>query len=81
MEKDRDARLENQHRLRSLRAVRSDLQLVCGHDPIEFERVAGRRMSELPEAVRRTPPAVIEPYDAQRMGERRTRPRSSRDTH
>jgi glyoxylase-like metal-dependent hydrolase (beta-lactamase superfamily II) len=81
MEKDREARLENQHRLRSLRALRSDLQLVCGHDPIEFERVAGRRMSELPEAVRRTPPLVVEPYDARRMGERRTRSRSTRETH
>jgi glyoxylase-like metal-dependent hydrolase (beta-lactamase superfamily II) len=81
MEKDREARLENQHRLRSLRALRADLQLVCGHDPIEFERVAGRRMAELPDPVRRAPLKVEPPYDPETMGERRTRPRSPRETH
>jgi glyoxylase-like metal-dependent hydrolase (beta-lactamase superfamily II) len=53
MEKDRDARLANQENLRSLRATRQDVRLVCGHDPVEFEAVAGRRMSELPDPVRR----------------------------
>jgi glyoxylase-like metal-dependent hydrolase (beta-lactamase superfamily II) len=54
MEKDRAARLANQLKLRRLRASRQDVRLVCGHDPIEFERVAGRRMSELPAPVRRS---------------------------
>jgi glyoxylase-like metal-dependent hydrolase (beta-lactamase superfamily II) len=58
MEKDRKARLMNQVRLRQLSATRHDVRLVCGHDPIEFERVAGRRMSELPEPVRRSPAAA-----------------------
>jgi glyoxylase-like metal-dependent hydrolase (beta-lactamase superfamily II) len=53
MEKDREARLANQVKLRTLRATRQDVRLVCGHDPIEFEAIAGRRMSELPEPVRR----------------------------
>jgi glyoxylase-like metal-dependent hydrolase (beta-lactamase superfamily II) len=48
MEKDRDARLANQQKLRTLCSLRKDVRLVCGHDPIEFERVAGRPMSELP---------------------------------
>jgi glyoxylase-like metal-dependent hydrolase (beta-lactamase superfamily II) len=81
MEKDREARLENQHRLRSMRASRSDVQIVCGHDPIEFERVAGRRMSELPEPVRRAPLREEPPYDPATMGERRARPRALRRTH
>jgi glyoxylase-like metal-dependent hydrolase (beta-lactamase superfamily II) len=55
MEKDREARLANQLRLRTLRASRQDVRLVCGHDPIEFERVAGRPMSELPAPVQRAP--------------------------
>jgi glyoxylase-like metal-dependent hydrolase (beta-lactamase superfamily II) len=43
LEKDRPARLENQHRLRELaRAHRDDVTIVCSHDPIEFERLAGR---------------------------------------
>jgi glyoxylase-like metal-dependent hydrolase (beta-lactamase superfamily II) len=53
MEKDRNARLANQEKLRSLRSTRQDVRVVCGHDPIEFERVAGRPMSELPARVPR----------------------------
>lgn len=46
MEKNRKARLDNQHRLRELvRHQGANVQLCCGHDPIEFERVAGRPMS------------------------------------
>jgi glyoxylase-like metal-dependent hydrolase (beta-lactamase superfamily II) len=52
MEKDRQARLANQQKLRTLHQSRKDVRLVCGHDPIEFERVAGRPMSELPTPVR-----------------------------
>jgi glyoxylase-like metal-dependent hydrolase (beta-lactamase superfamily II) len=43
MEKDRRARLWNQARLRELvRAHADEVSVVCGHDPVEFERVAGR---------------------------------------
>lgn len=43
MEKDRAARLENQRRLRELeRAHGADVEIVCSHDPVEFERMAGR---------------------------------------
>jgi len=46
MEKNRRARLDNQRRLRELvRDHGPAVQLCCGHDPIEFERVAGRPMS------------------------------------
>ncbi|WP_194723704.1 MBL fold metallo-hydrolase [Noviherbaspirillum malthae] len=43
MEKDRGARLANQERLRRLRHVHGgELELVCSHDPIEFERMTGQ---------------------------------------
>jgi glyoxylase-like metal-dependent hydrolase (beta-lactamase superfamily II) len=43
MEKDRKARLWNQQRLRELKATRGkEVAVVCGHDPLEFVRVAGR---------------------------------------
>lgn len=43
LEKDRQARLGNQQRLRQLRhAHGAEIELFCAHDPIEFERVAGR---------------------------------------
>ncbi len=45
MEKDRAARLANQQRLRQLRRDHGDeVTLVCGHDPVEFERVTGRAL-------------------------------------
>jgi glyoxylase-like metal-dependent hydrolase (beta-lactamase superfamily II) len=47
MEKDRRVRLENQQRLRELRANAADVQVVCAHDPFDFERVA-RRTADLP---------------------------------
>jgi glyoxylase-like metal-dependent hydrolase (beta-lactamase superfamily II) len=42
MEKDRRARLDNQQRLRNMRRDHADVQLFCAHDPLEFERLAGR---------------------------------------
>jgi glyoxylase-like metal-dependent hydrolase (beta-lactamase superfamily II) len=43
MEKDRGARLANQHRLRELnRSHSGELTMFCGHDPIEFEQLAQR---------------------------------------
>lgn len=42
MEKDREARLENQARLRALAASASGVHVLCAHDPHEFERFAGR---------------------------------------
>jgi glyoxylase-like metal-dependent hydrolase (beta-lactamase superfamily II) len=46
MEKDRAARLANQQRLRTLRAAHPELEICCGHDPHEFERLSGRAMAE-----------------------------------
>ena len=46
MEKDRDSRLLNQQRLRDLHRRESSIEIFCGHDPVEFERCAGRTMSE-----------------------------------
>jgi glyoxylase-like metal-dependent hydrolase (beta-lactamase superfamily II) len=43
MEKDRRARLWNQGRLRELcREHGAHVTVMCGHDPVEFERLAGR---------------------------------------
>ncbi|RUR51642.1 MBL fold metallo-hydrolase [Vreelandella populi] len=43
MEKDRQARLNNQQRLRELRRVQGDqVELFCSHDVVEFERLSGR---------------------------------------
>jgi glyoxylase-like metal-dependent hydrolase (beta-lactamase superfamily II) len=62
MEKDRSARLANQDRLRELRRAHgTDVDVVCGHDPSDFERLAGRAL--------RTPAEPINP-------ERRARPRA-----
>jgi glyoxylase-like metal-dependent hydrolase (beta-lactamase superfamily II) len=42
MEKNRGARLWNQQRLRELKRTHSrDVEIFCGHDIIEFERLAG----------------------------------------
>ncbi len=43
MEKDRAARLQNQARLRALKA-NAQLEILCAHDPTEFERISGRAM-------------------------------------
>ena len=43
MEKDRDARLQNQQCLRELHARHGDaVTLFCSHDVWEFERLSGR---------------------------------------
>jgi glyoxylase-like metal-dependent hydrolase (beta-lactamase superfamily II) len=45
MEKDRRQRLANQQRLRELaRDHRSDVHVICSHDPGELERDAGHRL-------------------------------------
>jgi glyoxylase-like metal-dependent hydrolase (beta-lactamase superfamily II) len=46
MEKDRRSRLDNQERLRELIAIHPDVQVLCGHDPTEFERFARRPVVE-----------------------------------
>lgn len=45
MDKDRSARLANQARLRQLRQSHGgEVELFCGHDPDEFERLAGHAL-------------------------------------
>ncbi len=47
MEQDRRARLANQARLRALRRDHGgQVQLCCGHDPVEFERLTGRPLGQ-----------------------------------
>jgi glyoxylase-like metal-dependent hydrolase (beta-lactamase superfamily II) len=49
MEKKRGARLWNQQRLRELRRDHGqEITLFSGHDPLEFERLAGRPMDQPP---------------------------------
>jgi glyoxylase-like metal-dependent hydrolase (beta-lactamase superfamily II) len=49
MEKNRRSRLWNQGRLRELRRKHgADVTIVCGHDPVEFEELAGRDMGRPP---------------------------------
>lgn len=46
LEKDRRARLANQERLRRLgRDEKGEVTVFCAHDPVEFERLAGRILS------------------------------------
>jgi glyoxylase-like metal-dependent hydrolase (beta-lactamase superfamily II) len=63
MEKDRAARLWNQDRLRDLAATRgSEVEIVCSHDPVEFERVAGRPLDRpLPPMLHPPPPGLVAP--------------------
>lgn len=43
MQKDREARLRNQERLRELKREHGhEVEIFCGHDPVEFERLSGR---------------------------------------
>jgi glyoxylase-like metal-dependent hydrolase (beta-lactamase superfamily II) len=60
MQKDGPARRWNQRRLRGLRAQHgAEVRLVCSHDPIEFERMTGRRLGEpvpAPERLLTEPP-------------------------
>lgn len=45
LEKDRALRLTNQMRLRELRRLHGhEVEVISAHDPVEFERVAGRPM-------------------------------------
>ncbi|MED5617682.1 MBL fold metallo-hydrolase [Ideonella sp. BN130291] len=47
MEKDRTLRLANQERLRYLKRDHGgEVQLLCAHDPVEFEALAGRRSGQ-----------------------------------
>lgn len=62
MEKDRAARLASQRRLRALRRTRADVEIVCSHDVLEFERLSGRSARLPREAiVRRPAPASSAP--------------------
>jgi glyoxylase-like metal-dependent hydrolase (beta-lactamase superfamily II) len=52
MEKDREMRLHNQARLRALKRDHgSKVQIVCSHDIVEFERLAGRSATVPAEAM------------------------------
>jgi hypothetical protein len=42
MEKHRRSRLDNQRRLREFAVAHPEVELCCSHDPVEFERIAGR---------------------------------------
>jgi glyoxylase-like metal-dependent hydrolase (beta-lactamase superfamily II) len=60
MEKDRQARLTNQRRLRALRRKHGrDVQIFCSHDVVEFEQLAGRSAripaERVPSSARMTP--------------------------
>ncbi len=61
MEKQRESRLRNQQRLRELLAGRPGVRVVCSHDPQEFERIAQRAMSALPERAAAVLPHVPTP--------------------
>ncbi len=65
MEKDRDARLGNQARLRSLRREHGrDVQVICAHDAVEFARAAGRPHDQPPliDLSERAPPFSAAPH-------------------
>jgi glyoxylase-like metal-dependent hydrolase (beta-lactamase superfamily II) len=56
MEKDRPLRLLNQARLRELRRQHAaQVDVLCAHDPGEFERLSGRPLDEALPAPRREP--------------------------
>ena len=62
MEKNRGARLWNQHRLRELkRGHANEVEIFCGHDIVEFERLAGHSA--------RVPADALSPH-AQALGVR-----------
>jgi glyoxylase-like metal-dependent hydrolase (beta-lactamase superfamily II) len=65
MEKNRSARLWNQDRLRDLvRLHGSEVTIFSGHDPIEFERLAGRSLGEPPSAR-----AIASHYEEERQSD------------
>jgi len=56
MDKDRAARVQNQARLRRLRREHAaEVEVICAHDVVEFERSAGRT-HDVPAAGRPLPP-------------------------
>jgi glyoxylase-like metal-dependent hydrolase (beta-lactamase superfamily II) len=60
MEQKRGARLWNQGRLRDLRRRHGgEVLLFSAHDPCEFERLAGRRLGQLPPTPLRAPAAPL----------------------
>jgi hypothetical protein len=58
MEKDREARLLNQHRVREL-ALGREVRVFCSHDVLEFERLAGHAHDA---PLRREAPVAAQPY-------------------
>lgn len=46
MEQDRAQRLGNQQRLRQLKQQRSELRIMCSHDPLEFEALSERALAQ-----------------------------------
>jgi glyoxylase-like metal-dependent hydrolase (beta-lactamase superfamily II) len=66
MEKDRRSRLWNRDRLRLLAMDHgSEVTVCCSHDPIEFERLAGRSLATP------TPPRYLHPVERPFQGEAR----------
>jgi glyoxylase-like metal-dependent hydrolase (beta-lactamase superfamily II) len=55
MEKDRRSRLANQSRLRELVSTSPGVQVICGHDPYEFEELARSPAIERRSLARRAP--------------------------
>jgi glyoxylase-like metal-dependent hydrolase (beta-lactamase superfamily II) len=55
MEKDRRSRLANQARLRQMKRDASRVEVLCGHDPYEFERLARKPAVERRSASREMP--------------------------
>ena len=63
MEKDREARLANQARLRQLVAGHPEVAVFCAHDPVEFEGLAQRPMGMPATAAASASPSVAEHSD------------------
>lgn len=62
MQKDRKARLANQQRLRTLKShFGKEIEIFSAHDPVEFERVAGRPAGDPAPAHHRIPSAGAQP--------------------
>jgi glyoxylase-like metal-dependent hydrolase (beta-lactamase superfamily II) len=66
LEKDRRARLMNQDRLRQLRREHgTEVEIFCGHDVVEFERLSGRS-AEVPAEMMQRPASRWAPSPEQR---------------
>jgi hypothetical protein len=75
LEKNRHARLQNQARLRRLKAERSaNVELFCSHDVTEFERLA-KRSARLPAAAE---PSGLVSQPGRRVARGRNTERDSR---